>query len=344
MLWLPLMYKLLDVCDKPIVIMSRKQRIKFSNKAFNKTFDKVYIEDNMGDIKDTQQRYLLMKTDNKSHAFEVNVTCLKQYKMVMFDLIDEFVLNEQSLIDMYSKHTTLMYNMYPKHIADSLLTQQFDTLAKSHSDVTVCFADIYEFTDMCSNMRPQSIMHFLNALFGEFDELRHKYHIYKLETVGDCYVTASGLVSYNDQTPCTSIHNMLKFAKEMITAAHKHNVKLRVGIHTGDVMSGVIDSTMPKWCLFGDAMNMTSRMETTCIPMHLHVSEATYSMMHPDDREGFYSRDTVIKGKGLCRTYLYECPSPNEEARVTTPRSLSDNLFIQLIGIKSRRESRENTT
>ncbi|KXZ45914.1 hypothetical protein GPECTOR_49g498 [Gonium pectorale] len=191
------------------------------------------------------------------------------------------------------------------------------SLATWHPCVTILFCDIVGFTSACHASTPLTVMTFLNELYSHFDGLVDIYKVYKVETIGDCYVVAGGLVAYDEdgyksvisgtEDPLHALR-VLEFAKAMLRAAREvrlphtgEPVKLRVGLHSGPVTSGVVGDRMPRFCLFGDTVNVASRMESTCRPGRIHASAATQSRL---PREPW--RDcgmTAVKGKGEMRTF-----------------------------------------
>jgi hypothetical protein len=198
---------------------------------------------------------------------------------VIVDDINEYITHENEINTFHSQQISFIKSLYPKHIVDAIFNKDLANIARHHKGVTICFADIRGFTSTCSALDPKDVMVFLNQLFGQFDVLLKKHDIFKLETVGDCYVSVAGLMVHNEdgeyvldeaKDASVSAENMVAFARDMIRTAFKthipgtnQNVEMRVGIHTGDVTSGIIDNAMPKFCLFGDAMNMASRMRCT---------------------------------------------------------------------------------
>ncbi|KAG2499440.1 hypothetical protein HYH03_002387 [Edaphochlamys debaryana] len=191
------------------------------------------------------------------------------------------------------------------------------SLATSHTCVTVLFCDVVGFTSMCSAATPVTVMAFLNALYSRFDALTDIYKVYKVETIGDCYMVAGGLVAYDDDGYKSVITGgedalhavrVLEFAKAMLRTSSEvllphtgEPVQLRVGVHSGPVTSGVVGDRMPRFCLFGDTVNVASRMESTCRPGRIHVSAATHGRLRSEPW-----RDcgmTAVKGKGELRTY-----------------------------------------
>ncbi|KAG2448052.1 hypothetical protein HYH02_007079 [Chlamydomonas schloesseri] len=195
--------------------------------------------------------------------------------------------------------------------------ERLASLATSHTCVTILFTDIVGFTDMCSAATPYEVMCFLNSLYSRFDGLVDIYKVYKVETIGDCYMVAGGLVAYDqdgyksviagEEDPLHAVR-VMEFAKAMLRAAREvrmpHNgepVRLRVGLHSGPVTSGVVGDRMPRFCLFGDTVNVASRMESTCRPGRIHVSAATQARLPNEPWRDLGM--TAVKGKGEMRTF-----------------------------------------
>ncbi|PNW74300.1 hypothetical protein CHLRE_13g603350v5 [Chlamydomonas reinhardtii] len=192
-------------------------------------------------------------------------------------------------------------------------------LATSHSMITVMFCDIQGFTPMCKEVRPVVVMAFLNDLFTRLDALLDEFGVYKVETIGDCYVAAGGLMKTDEDTGAVTVrsddvdplhaYRTVQFAKALLRAASAvrlpttgQPVRMRVGIHSGSAMSGVVGTRMPRFCLFGDTMNTASRMESSGEPGAIHVSAATRELVPGEDWEPTGGVD--VKGKGRMDTYL----------------------------------------
>ncbi|PNH06625.1 Soluble guanylate cyclase 88E, partial [Tetrabaena socialis] len=193
----------------------------------------------------------------------------------------------------------------------------FEHLATSHTAITILFCDIQGFTPMCSQMQPVVVMSFLNDLFTRLDGLLDEYGVYKVETIGDCYVAAGGLMRVDEETGAVTVrsddvdpqhaNSTVQFAKALLRAASRVSlpttgqpVRLRVGIHSGAAMSGVVGTRMPRFCLFGDTMNVASRMESTGEAGAIHVSQATRDLV---PHEAWESRGGMeVKGKGIMET------------------------------------------
>ncbi|KAG2451869.1 hypothetical protein HYH02_003645 [Chlamydomonas schloesseri] len=213
-----------------------------------------------------------------------------------------------------------------------------------HPEVTLLFADIKGFTPMCKEVEPKQVMALLNALYSRYDAMLDKYGVYKVETIGDCYFVAGGLI-HEDEDGMTAVRDrsshedplhaerVFMFAKAMLAAATEvrmpttgEPVEIRIGLHTGPVVSGVVGTRMPRFCLFGDTVNTASRMESTGAPGAIHASESTFARlaMAHGDPQWESTGGIEVKGKGLMQTYVWR---PSHE-----PHALARNAAAAGMG------------
>ncbi|GIL60649.1 hypothetical protein Vafri_15185 [Volvox africanus] len=214
------------------------------------------------------------------------------------------------------------------------MVRDINKLATSHEQVTLLFADIQGFTPMCKVLEPRVVMAFLNDLFTRFDSRLDEFGVYKVETIGDCYFVAGGLICQDEhgmpavraEGPTDPQHaeQVFSFAKAMLDAASgmslpttSEAIKIRIGLHSGPVVSGVVGQRMPRFCLFGDTVNTASRMESTGVPGCIHVSEATRNLLGGED--WVPTGGIEVKGKGLMNTYLWTPPDQKSENASAAP-------------------------
>lgn len=247
----------------------------------------------------------------------------KRFVCSIIDMTD-IVKTDEALAQVAMTQLKMLSEIYPKHIINALHSHKTEghNIARHHECVSVMFCDIVGFTSMCKQLQPSQVMTMLNAIYGEFDNASKTYNVFKLETVGDCYVAVCGLMhedsygvmrvsSENEAEPSKDAINLIMFARECIQKNFKspstHNISFRIGIHTGPVYSGLIGTRMPKYCLFGDTMNHASRMETTARAGTLQISEETYNILSDFVKSFFEKAGPVyLKGKGDVTTYTYE--------------------------------------
>lgn len=198
----------------------------------------------------------------------------------------------------------LLLNVLPAPIANRLRGGE-DKIADGFAEVTVAFADLVGFTALTSEMPPQEVVTFLNGLFTRFDAAADDLGIEKIKTVGDAYMAVCGL-----PVPVANhAERMVRMAIRMvhITREHamEHNVpmKLRVGVNSGPVVAGVIGKSKYIYDLWGDTVNLASRMESGSIPDAVQVTRAVYERLK--DQFVFEPRGAIeVKGKGKVEAWL----------------------------------------
>ena len=203
------------------------------------------------------------------------------------------------------KSDSLLLNILPKEIADRLKSGE-ELIADKHNEVSVLFADIVEFTPQSQNLNPKELVSILNTIFTHFDDLSTKYNIEKIKTIGDNYFAVAGLQVGGRK----SAIDLINMAKEMITTVNNinddlnaMNVSVRVGIHTGPIVAGVIGKNKFAYDLWGATVNKASRMESSGDKNKIQISSETYNLIK-EDFEVTEKREVDIKGLGATKTYI----------------------------------------
>ncbi|KAH9513755.1 Soluble guanylate cyclase 88E, partial [Bulinus truncatus] len=173
-------------------------------------------------------------------------------------------------------------------------------------NVTILFSDVVGFTTICSQITPMEVVSMLNAMYTQFDQLSENHSVYKVETIGDAYMAVSGaptVTKYHALHMCDMALDMRVSMKNLLNPSNNETMKIRIGIHTGTTVAGVVGIKMPRYCLFGDTVNTASRMETSGEAMKIHISETTKKELenYPYVVENRGSID--VKGKGQMKTY-----------------------------------------
>lgn len=227
-----------------------------------------------------------------------------------------------------NKVEDLVCRMLPKSIVEDLKAGK-DIKAESFDNVTIFFSDIVGFTSICSKSTPMQVVALLNALYTTFDNIIDEYDVYKVETIGDAYMVVSGLPNRNGDRHAGEIASMsLHLLSAMIDFKIPHlpdeTLQLRVGMHSGPVVAGVVGVKMPRYCLFGDTVNIASRMESGGFALKIHMSESTQKFL--EKLGGYHLKfrgEREVKGRGVMKTYWltgkdgFNMPLPSQEMAVS---------------------------
>ncbi|XP_023312805.1 guanylate cyclase 32E-like, partial [Anoplophora glabripennis] len=217
-------------------------------------------------------------------------------------------------------------------VADSLKKGE-KVEAESFECVTIYFSDIVGFTELSAVSTPLQVIDLLNDLYTCFDSIISHYDVYKVETIGDAYMVVSGLPIRNGdrhagEIASMALHLLSKIKKFEIKHRQGEVLQLRIGIHSGHVVAGVVGLKMPRYCLFGDTVNTASRMESYGEAFRVHISHATYMLLQ---RLGGYTceeRGIIhIKGKGEMHTYWLVGEDPGHRLARIREEIVGSSLF-----------------
>ena len=203
-----------------------------------------------------------------------------------------------------ARSDSLLLNILPSVIADRLKANDM-RIADYYGSVTVLFADLVNFTQISQDMSPIKLVDLLSQVFLRFDQLAEKYQVEKIKTIGDAYMAVSGAPVACDDHATRMASMALEMNQVLMEVGAQNNIVLnmRIGINTGPVVAGVIGSSKFSYDLWGDTVNMASRMEYTCPANAIQVMPATQQALH--DSFIFTLRQNVeVKGKGEMDTYL----------------------------------------
>jgi adenylate cyclase len=208
-------------------------------------------------------------------------------------------LAEDALEREYEYSEKLLSNMLPASIAAQLKRNPGQTIADKHEDVTILFADIVGFTPRAQDLTATDLVKFLNTLFIRFDGLANKHKLEKIKTIGDAFMVAGGMP---DPQPDHAVR-VARMALDMMSETQRYaeetgeSLDLRIGIHTGPVVAGVIGSQKPFYDVWGDTVNTAARLETYGTNGQIQVTAETKELL--DSVFAFERRgDVEIKGKG----------------------------------------------
>ena len=204
----------------------------------------------------------------------------------------------------------LLLNILPAPIAERLKTSE-ESIAEHAACVTVLFADLVGFTELSARKTPQALVDLLNRVFSEFDALADAHGLEKIKTIGDAYMAVAGLPSPWPDHAARAARMALDMHAAIcgLAALTGEPLALRIGLHSGPVVAGVIGRKKFSYDLWGDTVNTASRMESQGLPGAIHCSEASATLLRasfPLEERGVIE----IKGKGEMRTYLLSGVAP----------------------------------
>ncbi|MDP5241228.1 adenylate/guanylate cyclase domain-containing protein [Uliginosibacterium sp. 31-16] len=193
----------------------------------------------------------------------------------------------------------LLLNVLPAPVALRLKASD-ETIADGFAEVTVMFADIVNFTELAAGMPPTEVFALLNHVFGQFDQMAEVRGLEKIKTIGDAYMVAGGL---NDDSndPCAAIADLALSMRDWLaedSALHGRSLQLRIGIGTGPVVAGVVGRKKFIYDLWGDTVNLASRITTESHPSSIQCDATTFARL----KYRFIFEDPVtlrLKGKGM---------------------------------------------
>jgi adenylate cyclase len=203
----------------------------------------------------------------------------------------------------------LLHNILPDEVAARLKASD-EMIADSYEEASVLFADVVGFTPMSAGMPPRRLVTLLNGVFTAFDGFVAELGLEKIKTVGDEYMVAAG-VPVPRPDHAEAIAELALRIRDYMAASdfEGHRIMLRIGIHSGPVVAGIIGTHKFSYDLWGDTVNTASRMESSGVPGAIQVSAATHDLIR--DRFACERRGVVtVKGKGQMETYLLVSEQP----------------------------------
>jgi adenylate cyclase len=199
----------------------------------------------------------------------------------------------------------LLHRIMPRRFASLLRAgRPRESLVEQYENVTCLFAEIVSFAELVENHSPSDVIATIDALFEQIDHIAIKAGVLKVATIGNVYLAVAGVPIVTDaREAAAKMANFALALRDVVTRdAERYGIRIRIGVHSGPVVAGVIGSLSPQFTLIGDSVNVASRMESTSSAGRIHCSEATYSLLVPDFT--FTKRAPIpIKGKGMMQTF-----------------------------------------
>ena len=222
-----------------------------------------------------------------------------------FNSMTQSIREKTELIEQKNRENeALLLNILPGEIADRLKHGESE-IADNFADVTVLFADLVGFTSLSATMSATEVVDMLNGLFSRFDQVASELGIEKIKTIGDCYMAVCGLPARRSDHAEAMAHMALRIIEETRKYGREKGLtlQLRIGLNSGPVVAGVIGVSKFIYDLWGDTVNLASRMESTGVPGEIQVTRSVYEQLK--DKFEFNDRGVIqVKGKGGIETWL----------------------------------------
>lgn len=208
------------------------------------------------------------------------------------------------------RYQELLLNILPYEVAQEL-KEHGKSEAKMYDHVTVMFTDFKGFTKISENLSPEDLVHEIDVRFKAFDNIIGKYNIEKIKTIGDSYMAVSGLPVVNDThaadviNACMEIQEFMRKHNKELAAAGKDVFETRIGVHTGSVVAGIVGIKKFAYDIWGDTVNIASRMESSCQEGRVNISGTTYNLVK-DQFACTYRGKIQAKNKGEIDMYFVD--------------------------------------
>ncbi|PSN36852.1 Guanylate cyclase 32E [Blattella germanica] len=253
------------------------------------------------DIRYVRVKLKEMQAGLKPNIFDNMLAIMEKYAYNLEGLVQE---RTNQLMEEKKKTEALLHRMLPKTVAEALKKGN-PVEAESFDCVTIYFSDIVGFTELSAISTPLQVVDLLNDLYTCCDSIISHYDVYKVETIGDAYMVVSGLPERNEdrhagEIASMALHLLTKIKRFEIRHRTGELLRLRIGIHSGHCVAGVVGLKMPRYCLFGDTVNTASRMESSGEAFRIHISEATRNLL--DRLGGYYCEERGLTPIKVSRT------------------------------------------
>ena len=249
--------------------------------------------------------YFYRELKRKKQEFEQDSAELEEHREFLQDAGERLLELKRALAEERKKNTELLLNMLPEQVVKDL-QEKGTSQPERFAHTAVFFADIVNFTGIVPDMEPEELLIELNDIFGIFDRIFVKHNCERIKTVGDAYMAVAGLHK-SSQSPELDILNAaveaMQALKERTAQPGRRKWQMRFGVNSGPVIGGIVGSEKYMYDIFGDTVNIASRIEHLSEPMKINVPEKVYRVVQ--NHFDFESRGRIqIRGRGETEMYF----------------------------------------
>ncbi|MBK9249571.1 MAG: tetratricopeptide repeat protein [Ignavibacteria bacterium] len=273
------------------------------------------VHKSLADLYETQERWKEHSIQfKKYHTIKEEVQseeATKQAQQMEYRRkAEESERDRQVKLARFQEQEKILHNILPSQIADRMIEGE-KTIADSHEHVSVFFSDIVGFTKLSQQVSAQELVGMLNGIFSQFDQLARKHGLEKIKTIGDAYMAVCGapipVANHAERTALFALE--VAVLMDNYTTDSGDKVSIRIGLHTGSVVAGIIGENKFAYDMWGDAVNTASRMESHGEAGKIHVSQEFMHALSPSSPSSLHFAERgemEIKGKGKMKTYFLE--------------------------------------
>ena len=257
-----------------------------------------------------KEKVLNLEISNRIEHSKKEAEIYRLRNVELVALNEEITKQKAEVEKQKTKSDELLLNILPSEVAEELKEKGYTT-AKAFDEVTILFSDIKGFTDVAEKMTAHELVKEINTYFSVFDNIILKYGLEKIKTIGDAYIAAGGLPEKNSATAqnvveaAIAMQQEVEKLKEERVKSNKPYFELRIGIHTGPVVAGVVGIKKFQYDIWGDTVNLAARMEQSGVPGKINISQHTYEAVK-DQFNCVHRGKIEAKNKGVIDMYFVE--------------------------------------
>ncbi|MFN8308850.1 MAG: adenylate/guanylate cyclase domain-containing protein [Chitinophagales bacterium] len=272
------------------------------------------------DLKNLQLNNQKLELEKQSQSNRYYLAVIGLGSLVLLALVGLYFVNHRKNRELAAKNKVieeekkrsedLLLNILPEDVVEELKSQG-KTNAKSYQQATVLFADIKDFTSISEKLTAEDLVSSLDAYFEAFDKIIEKHNVEKIKTIGDAYVCVGGVPVANESNPYEIVRVGLEFQKAVKRLSQERQAvgkpffEVRIGIHSGPLVAGVVGIKKFAYDIWGDTVNMAARMQQFGEPLMINISRDTYEII----KEKFacvFRGKVDVKGKGEVEMYFVD--------------------------------------
>jgi class 3 adenylate cyclase len=271
----------------------------------------IYLENNLTNAAFTKERIELLILLSGQMAISIENALLYE------NLEGKVQERTRELNEEKNKSESLLRNILPEETAEEL-KRTGTSRAKDFAQVSVLFTDFKNFTSLSEKLNAQELVSKINYCYSAFDHIITKYGIEKIKTIGDSYMCAGGLPVEKNTNPFDTLRAALDIRDFMLEEKRKHEAagepffEIRIGVHTGPVVAGIVGIKKFAYDIWGDTVNIASRMESSCEPGKVNISGTTFALIK-DQFNCSYRGKMEAKNKGMIDMYFVESLKEGED-------------------------------